>query len=311
MTIPRDHPRPCPACSFDLRATLGNVCPECGAPFDEAAAILGGPSDPDAITALAEAFVALRKSVLFSLLIWLGCVAVPTCGGVAWFFLMLATGWRAIGNHRLAQVTFFDRVEMPGFLRSFVPLVHAELAVGCVVAFLSVASSMSNFPDAAFVILTLGEVAWLGLISTNNFLTVQIARVVGMKCGREATTPLIRFVPLVIFGAPALFLPLLVVRLLNGILTSPLSDEITAGAGLIVAVGCIAGCASVFLIQAEVASACEGVLESRRAKPPRQPIHSPRRRRQQFDEPPSPGDGDVIPFADEPIQKRKKHPPTD
>lgn len=305
-----NQPRPCPACSFDLRATTGNICPECGANFGETVAILSDSSDREAITALADGFTALRTSVLFSLLIWLGCVAVPTMGGVAWVFLMLATGWRAIGNHRLAQVRFFDQLELPGHLRAFAPLVHAELAIGCSVAFLTLASSMSNFPTTAALLLALGQVAWLGLISVNNFLTLQIARAVGTKCGREPTTQLIRFAPFVIFGAPALFLPFLTVRLLNGFLANPIPDEVQSGAGLIMAVGCIAGCASVLLIQVEVTSACEAVNESRKAKPRTQPSHSQRRRSGPRDEPPAPGNGDVIPFADEPTQKRKPKPPT-
>ncbi|MSR69189.1 MAG: hypothetical protein EXS17_02445 [Phycisphaerales bacterium] len=252
------------------------------------------------MSAAADGFVALRTSVLFSLLIWLGCVAVPMLGGVAWVFLMLATGWRAIGSYRLAQEKFIDQFEQPTYLRSFTPLVHAELAVGCAVAFLTLASSMSNFPIVAVVLLALGQVAWLLLISVNNFLTLEIARVVGRMCGTEPTTPLIRFAPLVIFGAPALFLPLLCIRLLNTLLPTPLPDEIGAGAALIVAVGCIAGAASVLLIQAELTNAHDALCESHRA-PRVTPVHHPPvRRMARQDEPPAPGSGDVIPFEDDP-----------
>ena len=258
-------------------------------------------ADRDHLAAITEGIAALRTSVLWTLLLWIGCVATPTLGGVAWFLLLLASGWRAIGRHRLDKEKYLAQFSSQGALGVFTSLVHAELAVGCCVAFLTVARSFSDLPKVVVVLLVVTQVGWLGLISVNNLLILQLARAIGRLCDEEPVTPLIRFAPPVILGAAACFVPLFFIRLLNDLLPTPLPAEIATGAGLIVAVGCIGGFASVILIQAELTSASDALVASRRTRSHEPQVNYASLRKQRVvDEPPTPGTGDVIPFANDP-----------
>ncbi len=257
-------------------------------------------TDREQLAALAEGLSALRTGVLWTLLLSVGCVAIPTIGGAAWAFLLLASGWRAIGRHRLEKEGFLDEFNEPSFLRAFTPLVHAELAVGIAVAFLTVASSMGNFPLIVAMLLALLRIAWIGLIAVNNLLTLHFALAVDRRCGNESTSKFTHFAPHLIFGSAACFVPLLALRLIGECATITFPEQLLSGVGLIVGIGCLAGIASVLLIYTELTAASEALAQSRRAPTPTPPPRSRRRPQPPRDEPPKAGSGDVIPFADDP-----------
>lgn len=292
--------RPCPECGYDLRATQAAICPECGTE-------LGTEEFPriseraDSTDAIAESLDHLRTGVIWTLLIWLGCIAVPFVGQVAWVVLVLVSGWRALALHRLQATEFWQKLQSAIPKNSWQSLMWAELALAVLGGGATLVVSSAEVPPPLVVILSLLRVAWMGLVTVNNLFALNMAVAVVKRSDEAPLEPFFQAGPLVTLGAPLLFLPLLALEASQPFFKT-FPQWIMISVGLVTVAGCVAGVVSIVMIHLALVRARDAATAS---PPPRRPspqhgvrkVHPPP---PIPDAPPLAGDGDVIPFAQEP-----------
>ena len=167
---------------------------------------------------------------------------------------------------------------------------------------------MNVVPPVLFAALALMRIAWLGLVSLNNFSVGILGFQVVKKFEGEALHPAFRFLPLVIFGAPILSIPFFLQTIVAELAKIP--GWVSTISNLLLVFACILGIASVILIHTVLEQASDAIYESKKKRSARRkkmdnveienwPATAHLKQTIFPDPPPAPGDGDVIPFEND------------
>ena len=299
---------PCSNCGYDLRATTGGVCPECGTRVQQRRSLGLSSSESDPTNSVIEALIQVRKGVCWSLLLWLGCVAVPVIGQLAWVALAIASGLRSVAHWRLVQTKYLSMFAQEPMLASWSRFAIAELAVAVCGGILTIVTSTRTNPMAILLILCILRIAWMGLVCVNNYSAVALGMATIRKFSPDPLPSHFRLAPIALFAAPILFLPFLITVAFAGP-TQPPEWVATINVSFLV-LGCLIGITSVIMAFSLLDLTADALHESRRPTEPGSPgdqtprIRTPEHRAPKQpripDAPPSAGEGEVIPFAKEP-----------
>ena len=300
-------PYPCDNCGYDLRATKGEVCPECGCKINRRIH-LQSSIDQNESQVVIDALGDFRKGVDWTLVAWLGCVAFPFVGQLAWVVLALVSGWRMIALGRLESSGFLDGFKQYKLIQAWPLYMKIELALAIFGALCTLVASMNDVPVVLFAALVLLRIAWLGLVSLNNFSAGVLGFQAVTKFEGEAPHPAFRFLPLAIFGAPILSVPFFLQTIVAELVKIP--GWVSTITNLLLVFACILGIASVILIHTVLEQASDAIYESKKKRSARQrkranveiedSAATAHLKQKIFpDPPPAPGDGDVIPFEND------------
>ena len=237
---------------------------------------------------------------------WLGCVAIPFVGQLAWVVLALVSGWRMIALGRLESSGFLDGFKQKKIIGAWPLYMKSELAFALFGALFTLVASMNEVPVVLFAALVLLRIVWLGLVSLNNFSAGTLAIEAAAKFEGEALHPTVRFLPLAIFGAPLLSIPFFLLAIIAELVKIP--GWISTITNLLLVIACILGIASVILIHTVLEQASDAIYESNRKRSarPKKKVEiadssATAHLKQKIypDPPPAAGDGEVIPFEDD------------
>ncbi len=321
MPKPTANPFPCTECGYDLRAATGEVCPECGCEITRRTYSRSSVEQDQSATAV-EAFGETRKGVDWTLVVWLGCVAVPIVGQLAWVVLALVSGWRTLALRRLLKTQFLEGFKQHKFIAAWPSTMNAELGVALFGGLFTIVGSMNEMHPVVIAMLVLVRIAWLGLVSINNFSAATLALASSAKLGGDPPHPSFRYIHLAIFGAPILATPYFLLGVIDNVVKVP--GWISTPLILFFVIACIFGIAGVIMIHTALEQASDALVESQRRhsrkakrngagsgessnqaakpnfKPNFKPNSKPYSKQEIFpDPPPADGDGDVIPFEDD------------
>lgn len=301
------NPFPCANCGYDLRATRGEVCPECGCEIKRQMHLQSAGRQDDSQDVI-DALGDFRKGVDWTLVAWLGCVAIPFVGQLAWVVLAMVSGWRMIALGRLESSRFLDGFKQNKLIVAWPLYMKFELAVAIFGALFTIVASINEKSVVLLAILVLLRIAWLGLVSLNNFSAGTLGFQAVTKFEGQAPHPTFRFLPLAIFGAPILSIPFFLLGIVAELVKIP--GWISTNTNLLLVFACILGIASVILIHTVIEQASDAIYESKKKRMAQSKkkinikiedskanVHL---KQMIFpDPPPAPGDGDVIPFEDD------------
>ena len=296
---------PCTECGYDLRATRGEVCPECGCKINRKLNTRSSIEQSNEQTAM-DALADVRKGVDWTLVAWLGCIALPIAGQLAWVVLALVSGWRMIALGRLTRTEFLVQFNKHKWGMWLPQSMKFELGIAILGGLFTLVASMNTMPAALFALLVLIRLVWLGLVSWNNFSVGMLALKASEMLEGEAPHSAIRFLPLANFGAPILSIPFFLLSVIAEVVKIP--GWINTLANLLLVIACILGIASVILIHTLLEQTIDAVGEDRRKRAIKRkrkvevaesPDTAHLKQRIFPDPPPMAGEGDVIPFEDD------------
>jgi len=300
---PSANPFPCRNCGYDLRGGSREVCPECGEKIALSSGSKTSPSE-DANSNIIQALEGVQKGVGWSLILWFGCIAAPWIGGLAWVALALVSAWRTLALWKLRQTTFVNEFGPNAVLGQWWNLMRAELAVAIVGGLMTAVASLNDVPLPVQLLLSLTHIAWVGLVGYNNLAALTLATLARQRFGEGAVEAHMKFAPLAAIIAPLLWVPFFLLTMLNRFVTVP--EWIGATITIILAVGCIAGIASVVMTRTALQDAGEALLDYERKQKAARKRSSTRRSNpaqstdENVREHRRPIDDDPIPLADDP-----------
>lgn len=300
--IPNSVPFPCRNCGYDLRGGSREICPECGLKI----ALHSGPRSSvreDANAVIVQAIEGVQKGVWWSLILWLGCVALPLVGGLAWVALALISGWRTLALWRLQQTTFVSDLGSNPVVASWWILARTELAVAIIGGMMTAVASLNDVPWPFEILLSLFHIAWVGLVGYNNFAALTLATRARAQYGEGESESHMKFAPHAAVLAPLLFVPFFLLMTVNRFATVP--GWIGATITMILVLGCIVGIAGVVMTRSALQDAGEALLDHyrrqqstrKRSATGRSDAHSSTS--ENVRTPQRPNDDDPIPLADE------------
>jgi len=206
----------------------------------------------------------VRRGLLWTLPLWLGCVGIPGPGTLLWLLLAIGSAARCLTLWQLRQTTHRVWNESSEWSQRWWLLARAELAVAASGAFLIVLVSFSRAPDFFQWLLALLQCAWAALIALANLAPAQIGLRLVMGEGERAPSKHLGLVTAVSLAAAALVQPLLLSRLLPKL--PPQFEWVFVGAVILFVGGCLAGIASLILTREILEDAASALREGERAR---------------------------------------------
>lgn len=253
-----------------------------------------------------DALADVRKGVDWTLVAWLGCIALPIAGQLAWVVLALVSGWRRIAFGRLTLTEFYVQFQKHKWGMRLPQSMKFELGIAILGGLFTVVASMNTMPPVLFALLVLIRLVWLGLMSLNNFSVAVLAMKASETLHGKPPHPAIQYLPLANFGAPILSVPFFLLSVIAEVVKIP--GWINTLANLLLVIACILGIASVILIHTLLEQTIDAVGEDRRKRAIKRkrkvevaesPDTAHLKQKIFPDPPPMAGEGDVIPFEDD------------
>lgn len=270
---PHDEPVPCPNCGYDLRGSSAVNCPECGHAVTRASILRsqrsGRMEDPElqSDSVVGQSVLALdriRRGLLWTLPLWLGCVGIPGPGTLLWLLLAIGSAARCLTLWQLRQTTHRLWDEPSEWSQRWWLLARAELGVAAGGAILIVLVSFSRAPVFFEWLLALLQCAWAALIALANLASAQLGLRVVMGEGERTPSKHLGLVTAASLAAAALVQPLLVSRLLPKL--PPQFEWVAVGAVILFVGGCLAGIVSLILTREILEDAASAVRQGERAR---------------------------------------------
>ncbi|NBX37109.1 MAG: hypothetical protein EBR10_07800 [Planctomycetes bacterium] len=268
-----DQPVPCPDCGYDLRGSSAPQCPECGCSVSRASVIRSQRSsnldDPQSggDSVVGQSVLALdriRRNLLWTLPLWLGCVGLPGPGTLLWLLLTIGSAARCLTLWQLRreQVQLWNassEVSERWWL-----LARAEMFVALGGGILLVLVSFSKTPAFFEWLLVLVQCAWAALIALANLTSAQIGLRLIMAEGEREPSKHLGLVTAASLAGAALVQPLLLLGLLPKL--PPQFEWVAVGAVLLFIGGCLAGIGSLVLTREILEDAASALREGDRAR---------------------------------------------
>lgn len=268
-----DEPVPCPDCGYDLRGSSALNCPECGRKVSRASIVrslrsrnLANP-DQYSDSVVGQSVLALdriRRNLLWTLPLWLGCVGLPGPGTLLWLLLTIGSAARCLTIWQLRQEDGRVWDASSEWAERGWLFARAELAVAAAGGFLLVLVSFAQVPALFEWLLVLLQCAWVPLIALANLATAQIGLRLIMGEGEREPSKHLGLVTAVSLASAALVQPLLLTRLLPKL--PPQFEWVTVGAVILFVGGCLAGIASLILTREILEDAASALREGERAR---------------------------------------------
>lgn len=269
----QDEPVPCPECGYDLRGSGAPNCPECGRAVSRASIVRSqrsghfGSPDSESDSIVGQSVLELdriRRSLFWTLPLWLGCVGLPGPGTLLWLLLAIGSAARCLTlwQVRRERGRFWDASSE--WAQRWWLLARAELAVAAAGAFLLILVSFTHAPAFLEWLLALLQCAWAALIALSNLAAAQIGLRMIMTEGEREPSRHLGLVTAVSLAAAALVQPLLLARLLPKL--PPQFEWVAVGALILFVGGCLAGIASLILTREILEDAASAVREGERAR---------------------------------------------
>ncbi|MSR45279.1 MAG: hypothetical protein EXS15_08015 [Phycisphaerales bacterium] len=296
---PSQSSDPCPACGYDLRAAPTTICPECGTPIEPRTLSTAGEScDTETITTAIEQ---LANGIKWTLIIWLGCFTLPLVGPLAWILLTISAGVRILALRRIIASGIGRTLSPPFPLALWPRLAWAELVVAVLGSALTVIASSVDVPGAFTALLLILRIGWIGLVAINNAHALSFSVALAKGTPSDSGARMFQFALTATVAAPILMLPFFLLEIV-GAFTAGIPPWVTWSVRAVTVAGLFAGVGSVVLIARAISCGLDAAAHA--VQPTRRDESVRIRRRPPAvipDAPPLAGEGDVIPFAEDPV----------